>query len=287
MVAVAGESEDLDVVGGDALVVEDLPDGVLVEQVPVVLLVAHRELPAVVPQRGGAVDRRPRRVAVEAQPVVSGPFPNHLGVDDDPALGEGAAAEADAELAADRARAAVGGDHVAGPDALELVAGEVGEHQLDAVGMLHQPQAFVLEQYGDVSEAVDPLAQDLVHRRLVDELLWRVAVAAVHGKQPDDRGAGGVDEVGAGPGLHVGVEPVGQAHLLPDPQHLLVGGDGPGAEVDVRVPLDDHHVEPLLPQQVGCGGAHRAIADDRDVVVRLFGHSGLAPACSVVIVTVM
>ena len=97
----------------------------------------------------------------------------------------------------------------------------------------------------------------------------------------------GVDEVGAGSGLHVGVESVGQAHLLPDPRHLLVGGDGPGAEVDVRVPLDDHHVEPLLPQQVGCGGAHRAIADDRDVVVRLFGHSGLAPACSVVIVTVM
>ena len=41
------------------------------------------------------------------------------------------AAESDAQLTADGARPAVGGDDVGGPDPPEFVDGQIGEHQLD------------------------------------------------------------------------------------------------------------------------------------------------------------
>ena len=98
------------------------------------------------------------------------------------------------------------------------------------------------------------------------------------GSSFDERCAVGVDEVGAGPGLHVGVEPLGQADLLPDAHDLLVGGDGAGAEVDVRVALDDHDLQADLAQQVGGGGADRAVSDDRHVVGRVY-RSWLSLIC--------
>ena len=67
-----------------------------------VLVVAHRELPAVMTQRSGAVDGGPFRVAVEPEPVMAGPILEHFGVDDDPALAVRAARVTDAQLPAGR-----------------------------------------------------------------------------------------------------------------------------------------------------------------------------------------
>ena len=86
VVAVAREADDRDVRRCDSLVAQDLPDGFLVEERLLVLLVAHRKLPAMVPQWSRAVDGRSRGVAVEAKPVVAGPFLKNFGVDHDPAL---------------------------------------------------------------------------------------------------------------------------------------------------------------------------------------------------------
>ena len=167
------------------------------------------------------------------------PLLEDLGVDDDPALGEGAAAEADAQLTADRTRPAVGGDHIGGPDPLELVDGQIGEHQLDVIGALDDAQALVFEQNRHVGEPVHPFAQHLLQRGLVDELLGRVPVTPGYRQQLHERHPVGVDEVRPAAGLHVGVEPVGQPDLLPDAHHLLVGGDGPGPRIDVGIAF--HH----------------------------------------------
>ena len=272
VVAVAGEAEDLHVVGGDSLIAEHLPDRLLGEQVLLVLLVAHRELPAVMTQRSGAVHGGPGRVAVEPQPVMAGPFPQHLGVDDDPTLAVGAPRIADTQLAADRAGRAVGGDHVRGPHPPEFVDLEIGEHQLHMILALHHPQALVLEQHSDVGEPLHPRAQHLFHRGLVDELLGWVPVAPRHRQQPHERHAVGVDEGGPVAGLHVGVELVGQSDLLPDAHHLLVGGDGPGPRIDVGIAFHHDDVQALLAQQVGRGDAHRSVADDRHVISRLVSH---------------
>ena len=40
-----------------------------------------------------------------------------------------------------------------------------------------------------------------------------------------------------------GVQPLGQADRLPDPQYFFVGGDGPSPVVDVRIPLYDKHFQ--------------------------------------------
>ena len=150
-----------------------------------------------------------------------------------------------------------------------MVEFEVGQHQLDVVVALDDPQAFVLEQDRHVGEAVHPGAQHLFQCRLVDELLRRVPVAPRDRQQPHERHAVGVDEVRSVAGLHVGVEPVGQPDLLPDAKHLLVGGDGAGAGVDVRVALNHHDLQSHLAQQVGRGDADRSVADDRHVICRL------------------
>ena len=226
-------------------------------------------------QRSGAVHGGPCRVAVEPKPVMAGPFLEHFGVDDDPALAVGAARIADAQLAADGAGRAVGGDHVRGPDSPEFVDLEIGEHQLDVITALDDPQALVLEKNRDVGEAVDPGAQHLLQRGLVDELLRWVPIAPGHRQQPHERHAVGVDEVGPVPGLHVGVEPVGQSDLLPDAHHLLVGGDGPGPRIDVGIAFHHDDVQAHLAQEVGRGDAHRSVADDRHVISRLVSHCGI------------
>lgn len=234
-----------------------------------------------VAQWSRAIDRRTFGIAVEAELVVARPAFDHFGVDDDPALGIRSAGETDAQLSANGARAAICGDHIAGPDAFELVVSEVGQHQLDRVGALGQTQALVFEKERDVGESSHARSEDAFHRRLVDELLRRVAVAAVRGQQFDDADAAGVDEVGAGTGQHVGVELVSQPDLLPDPQYLLVGGDGPGPEVDIGVAFHHHNSQAQLAEQVGGGRTHRAIADDRYVVGRGAVHGCLRSGCRV------
>lgn len=85
-----------------------------------------------------------------------------------------------------------------------------------------------------------PSRSTLIDGRLIDELLGRgCPLPPVDRQQLRERPAvSGVDEVGARTRQHVGVEPVGQAYLLPDAHRLLIGGDGAGAKVDVvdRVP---------------------------------------------------
>ena len=179
-------------------------------------------------------------------------------------------------MSAQRAGAAVGGDDVPGADPRERILRQVGQHQLDAVGVLEHAQALVLEKNGDVGEAVDAFAQHRVDGGLIDELLRRMAVASVGRKQRGEGTAVRAEEGGARAGLHVGIEPVGEPDLLPDPQHLLVGGDRAGAEVDVGIALDHGHIEAPPAQQVRRGGAHRAISDDGDVIGRRFVHGCLA-----------
>ena len=203
------------------------------------------------------------------------PFLEDLGVDDDPALGVGATAESDAQLTADRTRPAVGGDHVRRPDPPEFVDGQVGEHQLDMVAALGDPQAFVFEQDRHVGKAVHPGAQHRLQRGLVDELLGRVPVTPRYRQQLHERHPVGVDEVRPAAGLHVGGEPVGQPDLLPDAHHLLVGGDGPGPRIDVGIAFHHDDVQAHLAQQVGRGDADRSVAHDRNVVSHLIGHDRL------------
>lgn len=142
--------------------------------------------------------------------------------------------------------------------------------------MLVQAQTLMFENDRDVWEALDAFAQDLVHGGLVDELLRRVPVAPIGGQQFHERLPGCVDEVGAGTGLHIGIEPVSQTDLLPDPHHLLVGGDGPGAEIDIGVALDHHDVQAHLAQQIRRSGTYRSVPDDRDVISRRVIHGCLS-----------
>ncbi len=100
VMAVDHRAQDLDVLGGDALIAQHPPDLLVVQECLFVLSCTSWVLPPVVTQRRRAVDGRPGRVGVEAQPVVGVPFPHHLGVDDDPPFGVGAPAVADPQLAA-------------------------------------------------------------------------------------------------------------------------------------------------------------------------------------------
>ena len=137
VVAVDHGPQDLDVFGCDALVAEHLPDLLFAQQCLLVLIRARGVLPSVVTEWGRAVDRGTGWVAVEPEPVVGVPLLQHLGVDDDPSLGVGAARIADAQLTAGRRRAAVGGDHIGRAEPLEGVGAQVGQHEFDLVALRH------------------------------------------------------------------------------------------------------------------------------------------------------
>jgi hypothetical protein len=64
-------------------------------------------------------------------------------------------------------------------------------------------QAFVFQQHFDVGESLHTLAQDLINRRLIQELLWRMPCASRRDLQIDERHTGGVDEVQRTVGQHV------------------------------------------------------------------------------------
>ena len=100
VVAVDHGPQDLDVFGGDALIVQDLPDRPFLQQFLLILSRAGRILPAVVAEWSRAVDGGAGWVAVEPQPVVAVPLLQHLGVDHDPSFAVGAARVADAQLTA-------------------------------------------------------------------------------------------------------------------------------------------------------------------------------------------
>ena len=204
---------------------------------------------------------------MEPQPVDLGPGLLDLRVDDDPAVLVGAPLEPDVQAPAGRAGPAVGGDHVGGAGLPDFaVRARTPDGQVDAVGVLVEPGALVPEQYLDVRVAGDPGPQRPLQRGLVDELLGGVAVAPRLRGERQERAASGVDEADGPVGEHVGGEPIGQADPLPDPHDLLVGGDGAGAGVDVRVALDDQHAQPQLPEQVGRGHPDRPVADHSDVM---------------------
>ena len=204
---------------------------------------------------------------MEPLPVDLGPGLGDLGVDDDPAVLVGAALEPDVQAPARRAGPAVGGDHVGGAGVPDLtVRAGTPDGQVDADGVLVEPGAFVPEQDLDVRVAGDPVPQCLLQRGLVDELLGGVAVAPRLRGERQERAAVGVDEADGPVGEHVGGELVGQADPLPDPQHLLVGGDGAGAGVEVRVALHDQHPQPHPAEQVGGGHPDRPVADHGDVM---------------------
>jgi hypothetical protein len=172
---------------------------------------------------------------------------------------------------------------------LEGIGAQVGQHELDVVVLGHHPQAFVLQQQVDVGKSLHALAQHVIDRRLVEELLRRMPGAA-----RGDRGLHKRHTVGVHPGhrpvrQHVLLEPVGQADRLPHPHHLFVSGDRPRPALHVRITLDDNHFQAHLAQQVRGGGAGGAVPDHRYVISRGLGHFCLssARACSVVITTVM
>ena len=201
VVAVDHGAQNLDVLLGDALIVQHLPNRVVVEQLLLEFACARRVFPAVVAQGSRTVDGRAGRIAVKAQPVVAFPLPQHLGVDDDPALAVGPPGVADAELAPGRRRAAVGGDDIAGVQALQRVGPQVGEHQLDAVVVGMYAQAFVFQQYVNVGKSLDAVPQDMVDRWLIQKLLRWMPCAARVDLQVDERHIVGVDK---------GQRPVGQ-----------------------------------------------------------------------------
>ena len=267
VVVVDDRAQHLDVFRADALTGQQLQHSLGCDQRVGVVPREDRELPAVVAQRGGAVHRGAGRVAVEPQPVDLGPGLVDLRVDDDPAVVVGAPLEADVQAPAGGAGPAVGGDHISGAGLPDLVAhAGAPDGQVDAVGVLVEPGALVPEQHLDVRVAGDPGPQCLFQGGLVDELLGGVAVAPGLRGERQERAAVGVDE-GDGPvGEHVGGELIGQADPLPDPQDLLVGGDGAGAGVDVGVALHDQHAQPQLPEQVGRGHPDRPVADHGDVI---------------------
>ena len=62
------------------------------------------------------------------------------------------------------------------------------------------------------------------------------------------------------------LKPLGQADRLPDPHHLLIGGDRAGPAIDVRVAFDDDDLQAHLTQQVSGGDAGRPVADHGHVV---------------------
>ncbi len=84
--------------------------------------------------------------------------------------------------------------------------------------------------------------------------------------QVDERHAVGVDEGQRPVGQHVVLQPIGQPDGLPDPHDLFVGGDRPGAIVDIRITLDDNNFQAKLAQEVRGGRAGRTVADDGHVV---------------------
>ena len=115
---------------------------------------------------------------MKPQPVVAVPLTNHLGVDDNPAFGVGASLVSDPELAAGRRGPAVGGDHIRGAQTLEGVGAQVRQHQFDVEWPFDRTQTFVFEQHLDVGKPGDALAEHVVDRGLVQELLRRMPAAA-------------------------------------------------------------------------------------------------------------
>ena len=137
-------------------------------------------------------------------------------------------------------------------------------------------QTLVFEQHFDVAEAGDTLAEDVVNRGLVQELLRRMPAAAGRHGGFDERHPVGVDPSQGPVGQHVLLQPVGQPDGLPDAHDLLVGRDGPRPPVHVGVALDDDDVKAQAAKQIGGGGARRPVADHRHVVGRILGHCCLA-----------
>ena len=134
----------------------------------------------------------------------------------------------------------------------------------------------MFEEHLDIAEAGDTLAQDVVDRRLIQELLRRVPAAAGRHRGFDERHPVGVDPGQRPVRQHVPLQPVGQADGLPDAHDLLVGGDGPRASVHVGVALDDDDVQAKASKQIGRSGPRRPVADYRHVVRRILGHRCLA-----------
>jgi len=73
-----------------------------------------------------------------------------------------------------------------------------------------------------------------------------VAVAAVGRGEAEEGTALIGHEVDRPVVEHVGLEALGQADALPDPQYFLVCGDGAGTGVDRGVALDDEHSQAAL-----------------------------------------
>lgn len=131
-----GNTEDLDVVGTDALVGEQAADGAFSDQLSLVVAGQNGELPAVMAEWRGAVDCWPGRIAVEAQPVDVRPLTQHLRVDDDPAVLVGASLETDAQSRSGGAGAAIGRDHVRGSKPGGHASNQVEDLELDALIVL-------------------------------------------------------------------------------------------------------------------------------------------------------
>lgn len=255
-----------------------------------------RGIPSDDDQGGGTIDGGAGRIAVKPQAVVCVPLPYHLGVDDDPALGIGTSGISDPQLPSGGRRSAIRGDDVRRVQAFEGVGSQVSQHQLDGIFLCRHPEAFVLGQHLHIGEAGDSVAQDFVHRGLIQELLRRVAHPVRFDAQVDEGQPLGIDERNRPVRQHVLLESVRQADGLPNAHHLFIGRYCPGPPIDVRITLDHNHFQAQAAQQVGRGGTGWAVADHGHVVTRrstdfsvIHCRSSPSPIrdCSVVITTVV
>jgi hypothetical protein len=223
---------------------------------------------------------------VKAEAVVCRPLVQHLGVDDNPAVLVGLPFETDTQLPAHRARTTLRCNDIRGAKAFHRVGPQVRDEQFHAVGVLVDPHAFVPQQNVHSLVPVDAVAKHLLQRRLIDEQLWRVRVAARLRRETEERPPGLVDEVDRFVREHVLLEPLGQADALPNPDYLFIGRDGARTRVDRFVAFDDYDAQSGLAEDVCRGCTGRPVADDGNVVGLDFGHVEPLSLVPVVIATV-
>lgn len=197
-----------------------------------------------------------------------------LGVHVDPLFVEAEVLALHTEQFAYPAAAAVGGDHIAGPDA---VVRSVRTHGVGVPAAQTQGDTVVvLVEAGDRPALTDVdgavTAQPLVHRALHIRLVHGDVVRIPH------RALGARRDIHEGLALAVDPQVLARGRVpqrlvdiacrLNGPGGLVVDVSEPGQPVQGRPALTDHHPVAESAEQRRRGESGRTVADDGDVIVR-------------------
>ena len=179
-----------------------------------------------------------------------------LDVDDEPWLGKAFPGHLDSEAVADAAAAAVAGDEPLRPDAsafgeLRRGGGRLGVLRAGARGVLDDDPVFVLNEIDELATAHDRhvgvAGEQSLHLgfeiRLIEEVAERPAVGTVGAPELGQHRSVLEHPLHRRVEQHVGFDVGRDARGLKDAHAFVVGVDGAGVAVELRLALEREHAQ--------------------------------------------